>query len=242
MNVLAFDTCFSALSVAVQRETPLGEARVFAEREVMETGHAEALMPMIQRVMSKAGIGFAELDAIVVTRGPGTFTGVRTGVAAGRALALATGARLVGVSSLWAIGAAAMTSLPQLDAATGGVLVVMDARKGEVYAQVLDAGSVAISDPMLIGVEEAAEMGRKRRLVVVGNAADLVKTTILPNGAQLDDSVLDEAVLPGHHHGESVALLRAARQGGSAGGLQPLYLRPADAKPQAGKSLPWVTS
>ena len=57
----------------------------------MQRGHAEALMPLIARVMERAGIGFADLDRIAVTTGPGSFTGLRVGIAAARGIALAAG-------------------------------------------------------------------------------------------------------------------------------------------------------
>ena len=89
MNVLAFDTCFSSCSVAVSAGREGGAPRIEAEHLDMNTGHAEALIPMIERVVARAGIAVSEIDRIVVTNGPGTFTGIRTGVAAARALALA---------------------------------------------------------------------------------------------------------------------------------------------------------
>ncbi len=103
MNVLAIDTCFGACSAAVGLS--LGESRqsssrhpnqLFCRYEEMATGHAERLMPMIEEVMHDAGRTFAELDAIAVTEVPGSFTGLRVGVAAARALALATGLPIPG--------------------------------------------------------------------------------------------------------------------------------------------------
>ena len=91
MNVLAFDTCLGAVSVAVRWQGPGGDWLTRHAHEARERGHAERLMPMIAEVMEDAGLAFSDLDRIAVTVGPGTFTGVRVGVAAARGLALASG-------------------------------------------------------------------------------------------------------------------------------------------------------
>src|SRR5262245_21656154 len=107
MYILAFDTCFDAVSVAVAHGQAAG-ARMLAEAsELRRSGHAERLLPMIAAAMHQAGIGFQDLDRIAVTQGPGTFTGVRTGIATARALALASGCPAVGVGTLSAIAFAA---------------------------------------------------------------------------------------------------------------------------------------
>ena len=71
----------------------------------MVRGHAEALMPLIARVMDAAALGFAELDRIAVTTGPGSFTGLRVGIAAARGIALAAGKPAVGLTTLAAFAA-----------------------------------------------------------------------------------------------------------------------------------------
>ena len=100
MLMLAFDTSASAVSVAV-----LDEARVWSyqERE-MERGHAEALMPMIQAVLDASKVSLKEIGGIAVSLGPGSFTGVRVGLAAARAFALALNVRVYGVTTFeaWA--------------------------------------------------------------------------------------------------------------------------------------------
>src|SRR5262249_17472075 len=113
MHILAFDTCFDAVSVAVARREAAG-VKVLVERvEARRAGHAERLMPMLAAGLEDAGIGFADVERIAVTEGPGTFTGVRTGIAAARALALATGRPAVGVGSLAAIAFAARRQLAE---------------------------------------------------------------------------------------------------------------------------------
>ena len=103
MNVLAFDTCFSAVSVAVRWQGAGGERLLREAYEERSAGHAERLFPMIAEVMDGAGLPFAAIDRIAVTLGPGTFTGVRVGISAARALALALGKPVVGITSLAAM-------------------------------------------------------------------------------------------------------------------------------------------
>ena len=84
MNILAFDTCFSACSVALQQNSSL-----IAERlKLLERGHAEEIFPMISEVLSDAKIDWEEIDCLGITNGPGTFTGLRVGLAAARGIAL----------------------------------------------------------------------------------------------------------------------------------------------------------
>ena len=100
MNILAFDTCLGAVSVAVRRRGAGGEWLMRHACETRERGHAERLMPMVAETMAAAGLAFSDLDRIAVTVGPGSFTGVRVGVAAARGLALASGIAVVGATSL----------------------------------------------------------------------------------------------------------------------------------------------
>src|SRR5438876_4695058 len=100
MNVLAFDTCLGAVSVAVRWQGARDEWLSCDRFELREGGHAERLMPMIAEVMQEAGLAFSDIERIAVTVGPGSFTGVRVGVAAARALALASGITAVGATSL----------------------------------------------------------------------------------------------------------------------------------------------
>src|SRR3569832_1939804 len=93
MLILAFDTSIAACSVALIRDAAI----LAATREVMDRGQAEALMPMIERVMESARASYRDLDRIAVTTGPGSFTGVRVGLAAARGLGLASEKPIVGV-------------------------------------------------------------------------------------------------------------------------------------------------
>src|SRR5271166_474729 len=103
MRVLAIDTALDACSAAV---LDLNRGGVIAsETLAMTRGHAEALMPLIARVMDQAEVEFGELDRIAVTTGPGSFTGLRVGISAARGIALATGKPAIGLSTLAGLAA-----------------------------------------------------------------------------------------------------------------------------------------
>src|SRR6202162_4860562 len=142
MRVLAIDTALEACSAAVLD----AELRTIVAHESlpMLRGHAEALLPLIARVMDRAGLEFSALDRIAVTTGPGSFTGLRVGIAAARGIALAAGKPAVGLSKLAAYAAplvAADDTLP--------VVVAIDARHGHVYLQVFGPGGRTIVAPRL---------------------------------------------------------------------------------------------
>jgi tRNA threonylcarbamoyladenosine biosynthesis protein TsaB len=130
--VLGLDTATPATAVAL-----LDDARPAAATERrhepapgQRPGHASQLLGLAAELLDEAGLTFAAIDRIAVGLGPGTFTGLRIGVATARALAQSTGAELVGVSTLQALAAAAQPLAP----AGSGVLAVIDARRGEAFA------------------------------------------------------------------------------------------------------------
>lgn len=228
MHILAFDTCFDGCSACVAELQGGAVSILGAQFERFETGHAERLIPMIGEVMREAQIAFDRISRIAVTTGPGTFTGTRIGVAAARSLALATGARTIGVSSLAVMAEAARGQTGQAP-----VAVVVDARRGEVYAQAFGAGggADALTPPQLLKLEDAARVGGDGEIVFIGSAASAV--TEIAAGFGRRASALLPDLVP-----DAIALARLA------GGLpasdvpvSPLYLRPPDAKPQDGKAI-----
>ncbi len=140
MNVLGFDTSTAATAACVLR----ADGRAFEldpapEALAAPPAHARELMPAVVAVIEQSGLDPSDLDAIAVGVGPGTFTGLRIGVASARALARGWGLELRPVSSLAALaaGAASDDSAP----ASAAVLAVIDARRGEVFAALFDDGA-----------------------------------------------------------------------------------------------------
>ncbi|HXF55385.1 MAG TPA: tRNA (adenosine(37)-N6)-threonylcarbamoyltransferase complex dimerization subunit type 1 TsaB [Hyphomicrobiaceae bacterium] len=174
MNVLAFDTCFGACSAAVLRGAGPGATRLTCRFELCETGHAEALLPMIRAVMDESETAFADLDRIAVTVGPGTFTGTRTAIAAARGLALAARLPAVGASSLAVMAAGAERRLGG-EGLSGNLAVAVDVRRGEVYAQLFERpGLVPRTAPLRLTYAAAARLGGADSLLLAGSGADKV--------------------------------------------------------------------
>ncbi len=174
----------------------LDEARPapFAERRhepepCRRPGHAAQLLALAAELLDDAGLRFADVDRIAVGLGPGTFTGLRIGVATARALAQGSGAELVGVSTLRALAVAAAPAAPP----GSGVLAVIDARRGEAFAAGWRDGAVVLAqsalEPAALAQRVAAEGGP---WLAVGDGAlrfraDLegVGCTVAPDGSAL---------------------------------------------------------
>ncbi|KWT67056.1 putative chaperone protein [Hyphomicrobium sulfonivorans] len=228
MILLAFDTCFDGCSVCVAEQQGDRLRVLSSAMERFETGHAARLVPMIGEAVQQAGIDFNVIGHIAVTTGPGTFTGTRIGIAAARAIALATDARTTGISSLAVMAEVARR---EIDART--LAVVVDARRGEVYAQLFDAehGAESASPPQLLSVADAAELGGSHPVVFVGSAAEQIAATATEHGRDARAALPD--LLP-----DAVALAHVAvGVAPSDAPLLPFYLRPPDARPQEGKTI-----
>ena len=218
MNLLAFDTATPATVVALVAGGQEAEARhdpAPGERP----GHASQLLALAAGLLADAGLAFGDLDRIAVGTGPGTFTGLRIGVATARALAQATGAPLTGVSTLRALALAAEP------AAQGQpVLAVLDARRGEAFAAAWRAQEPVLA-PAAVTPEVLAGLARPGWLAV-GDGAVRFRAVLQPSGA---DVPADGSGLHGVS-ALSVARLAAAAPQGAGGDVVPDYLRLPDAE------------
>ncbi len=219
MNLLVIDTALDRCSVGV---AAAGRPHALAS-ETIGRGHAERLFGMVAAAMAEAGLGFPDLERIAVTIGPGSFTGVRVGIAAARGFALVTGCPVAGIGTLDAIAAAAREM-----AGAVPVMAVLDAKRDEVYARAFDAAGqplwAAEAGPP---ATFAARMGDG--MVTAGSGARLVAAVHPEALTQIihEDTAPDIAVL--------VRLGLAAPP--PSGPPRPLYLRPPDAKPQAARAV-----
>jgi tRNA threonylcarbamoyladenosine biosynthesis protein TsaB len=224
MRVLAIDTALSACAAAVLDTA----SRTIVARETlaMQRGHAEALMPLIARLIDRAGIEFADLDRIAVTVGPGSYTGLRVGIAAARGIALVTGSPAVGLSTLAALAA------PYLAAGeTRTIVAAIDARHGQVYVQVIGPRGGAVVTPRLSTIDEARRAVPAGPCLIVGSGAELLAAA-WRGGAERPG--VDPRAYPDI---DWVAQLGAVTAAGSAP-PKPLYLRRPDARPQDAARLP----
>ncbi len=225
MRVLAIDTALEACSAAVL-DTDRA-AIIASESRAMTRGHAEAIMPLLARVMDQADIEFRELDRIAVTAGPGSFTGLRVGISAARGIALAAAKPAIGLTTLAAFAA------PHIAADDASpVVAVIDARHEQVYLQVFGAGGRTLVAPRIALLREAVRAAVTGPARIVGSAAQLVAAA-WPK-SEPAPALVDQRGAPAI---DWVARLGAAAAEGH-GPPKPLYLRAPDAQPQDAARLP----
>ncbi|HEU4805706.1 MAG TPA: tRNA (adenosine(37)-N6)-threonylcarbamoyltransferase complex dimerization subunit type 1 TsaB, partial [Nitrobacter sp.] len=167
MLVLAIDTALDACAAGVL-DTEAGQL-IAHETLPMKRGHAEALMPLIARVVESAGIAFATLDRIAATTGPGSFTGLRVGLSAARGIALAANKPAIGVTTLMAYAAPVIGENREPP-----VISAIDARHDQVYFQVVSGNGSTLVRPHIAPIEEALAASRFGAPHLVGNAAKLL--------------------------------------------------------------------
>lgn len=223
MIILAVDSCWQACSAALARSED-GEVKVLAEAfEPMQTGQAERLPAMVEELFEKCELSPKTVERVAVANGPGSFTGVRIAIALARAVQLATGADIVTCSSLELIARGLPAKAMQSDCAK--LLVAMDARRNQVYAQWFsyDAGPNPMSPPELISVADLAESCGQSAFAVAGTGARAVVDAMQESlGAYV------ASVNPLPNAKDLIAL--AATEVPITTPLEPVYLRPPDAK------------
>ncbi|MFN3635747.1 MAG: tRNA (adenosine(37)-N6)-threonylcarbamoyltransferase complex dimerization subunit type 1 TsaB [Rhizobium rhizophilum] len=209
MIVLAIDTAGVDCAAAVF-DSAAGEL-LGSVSETIGRGHAERLMAMIDEALAEAKLTLTDIDRIGVTVGPGSFTGIRVGVAAARGLSLALDRECVGISTLAVLAEAA-------GSAVRPVLAGINAHRDEVYAQSFENGEPR-GEPQLLQLDDYLARADAPGLVLVGSASALVEDR-------------DAETSPDHFPIDIVARLSASAK--AQGKPKPLYLRGPDAKPQTG--------
>lgn len=229
MKILGLDTATSGCSAALWVDGDAGGRVVAALRSPpMSRGQAERLVPMAQAVLAEAGVGFADLDRIAVTVGPGAFTGLRIALAAARGLAVAQGVPVTGVTTFEAVA----HGLPETERAGRAVLVAVDSRRAEPFLHLFDAALAPLGEPAML--EPAAIPAWLDALLPVGAPLLVAGDGAGPVMAALGErDGLTQAAGDGLPDAAVVAALAAARPAGLP--AEPFYLRPPDVtlpKPQ----------
>ncbi|MCR9122209.1 MAG: tRNA (adenosine(37)-N6)-threonylcarbamoyltransferase complex dimerization subunit type 1 TsaB [Phyllobacteriaceae bacterium] len=216
MSVLVLDTAARFCSACLY--DPSTDAILAAREEEIGRGHAERLMGDIDDVMNEAGAGFGDLTGLTVTIGPGSFTGIRVGVAAARGIAVARSLPVTGVTTLESLAVQA-----KAEAGPDGPFAVLIAGgRGQIFLQHFSAGCAPLDEARAVPEDEAAASLRPDCVCLVGNAAPSLRSDL--------PTAIDRPV------GTIGAVARAGRLFSHA--PSPLYLRGADAKPQTGFALP----
>lgn len=197
--ILGIDTSAAQCAVAL-----VGAGDVIVQHQAMDRGHAEHLFPMIEAVLSRARIGYDGLSRIAVCTGPGSFTGVRIGVAAARGIALGRGIPVIGISRLEALAA-------ELE---GPVAVCLSGHGGMIYLQAFGSDGAPLAAPEIVTATEMAAKFPPGSTRFAGDAAPVP----VDGPALLPGGLPDPAVIARLAIGRDGAILPA-----------PLYLRGADA-------------
>ncbi|MEW9806222.1 tRNA (adenosine(37)-N6)-threonylcarbamoyltransferase complex dimerization subunit type 1 TsaB [Mesorhizobium sp. ZMM04-5] len=225
MILLAIDTA-SSLCAACVYDSATGRE---LGRAVLDLGkgHAEHLMSVVEDALSQAGIGFPALERVVVAVGPGSFTGVRVGVAAARGFAMAMNIPAVGVTTLEAIAAEARERFGKTK-----VMAALDAGRGEINVALYDDAGAPLLEPVAVTLGEAARLASDHAPLVAGSAAAAIAAEA---NADLRVGTAGSTA--------DIGIFAVIGAGKSVGDKpKPLYLRDADAKPQAGFVLPRIPS
>lgn len=224
MRILALETSAKAVSAAVTED---GRLLALGSQDTGLT-HSRTLMPIVEHIIKNADLTLADMDAIAVAVGPGSFTGIRIGVSAAKGLAFAASIPAVGVSTL----ASMARNVALMD---GLVVCAMDARRNQIYNALFEAKNgelTRLTPDRAIGLEDLAEELR----------GDLRPKTVVGDGGRLCAEALTAAgvacrLAPPHLVMQSAATValeaeEAAQNGGliSAQELLPVYLRPPQAE------------
>lgn len=201
---LAFDTSVAHCAAALLCGDKVLEQVV----EPIAKGQAERLFPLLESLLSNAGLGWSDLGCIGVGVGPGNFTGIRISVAAARGLALSCGIPTVGVSSLAA----------QAEGLDGVVLSVLDAPSGNYYVQVF--GALDGGQPTRCTLETLPVIPARAEPFVVGYEAELIC-----------EQYAGQVCAPAFPIAEAIGRIARRRMHSANSRPAPLYLRAPDAAP-----------
>ena len=223
MRILALDTALPAVCACVL-ESGASEPLVM-ESLAMERGHAEALLPLIERVMAQVEGGFSSLDRIAVTVGPGSFTGIRVAISAARGFGVALDIPVMGVSTLAAFAAPLVLGPKPASPKPSIIVSAIDARHGQVYLQACSQTGAILMAPTVLPVAEAIEKLPPGPLRITGPAAPLLAIAAWSShrAAEVEGEIV------------ATPILYVARLGmiadPAAAPPRPLYIKAPDVKP-----------
>lgn len=191
---------------------------VAAKSETLGKGHAERLIPMIDEVLGEAGLSLKDMTRIGVTVGPGSFTGIRVGVAAARGFALSLGIPAVGVTTLQVVAEQVLEIDPPAP-----VVATIDAGRAEIFAQAFLPAGVMLTEPATYSYDAVRTM--------------IDRFGAIPTGSGID-------AMEGRAHGPDLYPLdrigRIAARSPDDAKPSPVYIRGAGAKPQSGFAIKHV--
>ncbi|MEO0542299.1 MAG: tRNA (adenosine(37)-N6)-threonylcarbamoyltransferase complex dimerization subunit type 1 TsaB [Pseudomonadota bacterium] len=218
MAILAIDTCANLCAAAVFRDD--GSLRSRAVDDIGR-GHAARLLGIVDEALLEAKVTLSDIERVLVTIGPGSFTGIRVGVATARGYGVALKIPVEGITTFALLDAQARAEQPGEVETT----VAISGGRGQIFTQRISADALPVGPPEIVAVEHIDDVDLAKGSVLVGNAAPL-----------LDPSKANRHLLEDRATGDIAYAFRVAEHHTDA--PEPLYIRGADAKPQQSFALP----
>jgi tRNA threonylcarbamoyladenosine biosynthesis protein TsaB len=235
MAVVGFDTATADTAVCAWRGGEILHEELLGLAPDGSPRHSTALLAEIERAVAAAG-GWGEVERLAVGLGPGSFVGIRIGIATARGLAASTGLPVTGVCTLDALGRALNEPIPPSAVPfrhiaakrNSGSLAVLDARRGEVFAALYSPGGERLWEPLVAAPEELAERvgALPAPPLAVGSGAVRFRQELASRGVEIPGDADPVHRVAARH----VCALAEGVPGGDGGGLEPIYLRPPDAQ------------
>ena len=189
LKVLAFDTATSSCAITIwQNHQILAE-----EQQVIDRGHAEVLVPLIETVLIQANLSYQELDLLAVTTGPGAFTGIRIGLATARSLAVVCNLPLIGITNFEAL----VNAIPKSERIGCKILVVLETKRSDFYICMYDENLSVLVEPQTIDGSGLGLLVQKGTLLLTGDAIERALPFLRVPGIQVVKSTSEYYVNPG---------------------------------------------
>lgn len=226
MNILAIDTANAFCSVALLT----GNGQIFQKKNAIESKQAEHLFPLITSLFEETGYNYASLNALAVSIGPGSFTGIRIGMAAIRGIALATNLPVIGVTTLEAT--AWLASQEPIYSDNHPILAALDARRKQLYLQPFSSNLVPLGEATLSGYDEVPPYSLNTPFFLAGSGQEYLAHTLTQHHilfTQSDTILQPDATSIAH------VAVRLFPTYDFSSTPHPFYVRKPDAKPQSAK-------
>ncbi|MBO4281579.1 MAG: tRNA (adenosine(37)-N6)-threonylcarbamoyltransferase complex dimerization subunit type 1 TsaB [Bacteroidales bacterium] len=182
-HLLCLETATEICSVALSED----DRCIACVEDPQGNSHAELLMPLIDQCLRQAGVGKRELDAVCISSGPGSYTGLRIGTSSAKGLCYALSIPLLAVPSLEGIACGAAMACPDADC----FRPMIDARRMEVYTALYDAQGTLLreTESLIINSESFATERQGHTLVLCGNGAPKCRETLQGEGLRYSDTL-----------------------------------------------------
>jgi tRNA threonylcarbamoyl adenosine modification protein YeaZ len=223
MKILAFDTSNNSCCVAISE----GQTILAYIEDLTPSMQAQELVPMIEKALGKAELSYNDIDYMAVTNGPGSFTGIRIGLAAATGIMLGTDIKCTAVSNFEMSLYRAKQQIKSYDK----IVILLNAYRQQLYMQIFEQNSEA--EPALLEYEEAVEIINRLggKIAIAGSGAELIYPEI--------QHLKNIMILPRFTRIKALHICRYVddliKSGKKLQPLEPLYIRPPDAKPKNGK-------